>query len=57
MKLIYNDIVALKSKSGIGFAWNDENGMGVTPDGQAEWDSLYPVCEHLTRRLMTFDHY
>jgi hypothetical protein len=57
MKKTYNDIAGLKSKSGMGFTWDDEHGMGVTEERRPEWEDLCKVREHLTCRLsMTSDH-
>ena len=43
IKKKYEDVVALKSKSGIKLVWSDEKGMDVTLDRQAEWDDLVRV--------------
>ena len=57
MKKMYNDIAGLKSKSGMGFTWDNEHGMGVTEERYPEWEDLCKVREHLTcRLLMTSDH-
>ena len=43
MKRMHEHITQLKSKSRIGFVWNDDKGMDVMPERQAEWDDLVRV--------------
>ena len=43
MKRTHKHITQLKSKSGIGFVWDDDKGMDVMPERQAEWDDLVRV--------------
>jgi hypothetical protein len=59
LKAIHNTINTLKSKSGLGFVWDDAVGMGMKEDDdrKPQWDELVRVRERMSTLLMISNYY